>query len=538
MTEPNTPTPAHEADEQESVAPTTEATADTAPPEQSEAKTVGKGLLVITAAKLWFMVGGALITFGLPYIFSRYGDGDPEYGKRLYGQFFDINNTMSILSMVLVTGCLQAVSKWTSQFSQQPERAAGALRQLFWFMLGAAGLIGGGFILASPWIAESRGNPELVNAYRAAGGVLVAYSLYVVFIGALNGRKAFTSQALFDMGFTTLKASLVLGFALLGWGVTGAFGGFAAAAGVIALLAAWRVGLGPKGEPSPYKEVYGFALQAMAYTLVFNLIFKLDILMVKPVAQSLFQGEADALMGVYGMAVNVSRLPWQATIAVTFVIFPLLSEATFSQDMERSRAYIRQTLRYLMLLIGAASAGLMALPEAVVNILPSGYADAAQVLMWSAPAYFFFTLFNLTNTLLISAGRALDTFLIGLITVGLAAGLYQLWLPSSGSGVELITRAASASLVAFGFGLTLGLGRLYQLFGPPVPLMSAVRLAISSAVIWALGRQTATALEGKSKLLFLVALVGLGLLYFVLLTALREWDDEDKARVKRMLKRG
>ena len=65
-----------------------------------------------------------------------------------------------------------------------------------------------------------------------------------------------------------------------------------------------------------------------------------------------------------------------------------------------------------------------------------------------------------------------------------------------------------------------------------------MRLAVSSAVIWALGRQIAAALEGKSKLLFLIALVGLGLLYFVLLTLLREWSDEDKDRVKRMLKRG
>jgi O-antigen/teichoic acid export membrane protein len=328
-----------------------------------------------------------------------------------------------------------------------------------------------------------------------------------------------------------------LGFALLGWGVTGAFGGFALAAALIALIAAWRVGLGPKGEPSPYKDVYGFALQAMAYTLVFNLIFKLDLLMVKPVAQQLFAESADRLMGVYGMAVNVSRLPWQATIAVTFVIFPMLSEATFSQDMERARGYIRQTLRYLMLLIGAASAGLMALPEAVVNILPADYAMASHVLMWSAPAYFFFTLFNLTNTLLMSAGRALDAFVIGALTVGLAAVLYSGWLPQCTEEVGLISAAAQASLIAFAVGLALGLGRLAQLFGPPVPMMSALRLAASSAGVWFVGRQLAAALAGQGKLVFLVALVALGLLYFVFLTLLREWDADDKARVQRLLKR-
>jgi O-antigen/teichoic acid export membrane protein len=508
-----------------------------APP--NDAKTVGGGLLVITAAKLWFMVGGALITFGLPYLFQRGG----QDGTKLYGQFVDINNTLSILSMVLVTGCLQAVSKWTSQFSGDPERAAGALRQLFWLMLGAAVVIGGGFVLASPWIATERGNPDLVNAYRAAGVVLVAYALYVVYIGALNGRKRFLSQALFDISFTTLKAVLVLGAALLGWGVTGAFGGFALAAILIALAAAWRVGLGPRGVPSPAREVYGYALQVMLYTLVFNMIFKLDLLMVKPAAQALAArgglgevADVDKLMGLYGMAVNLSRLPWQATLAVTFVIFPLLSEATFAQDMERSRAYVRQTLRYLMLLIGLPSAALMALPQAALAFLPPDYLTAATTLAWCAPAYLFFSLFNLCNTLLMSAGRATAALWIGCVTVGAAAAMYLTWLPRCESGLALVEAAAQASLAAFALGLALGLWQLQRVFGAPLALGSVGRLLVAFGAVWGAGHALAPYLS--SKLLGLVGLCALGGVYVLALTLLGEWDEQDKARARRLLRRG
>ena len=49
------------------------------------------------------MLGGALITFGLPFIFDWTG-GD---GRALYGQYYDISNTLSIFSMVLIGGLLQ-----------------------------------------------------------------------------------------------------------------------------------------------------------------------------------------------------------------------------------------------------------------------------------------------------------------------------------------------------------------------------------------------------------------------------------------------
>ena len=58
-----------------------------------DAAVAGRGFLVITGAKLWFMVGGTAITFGLPYIFDGSDGG-------LYGQYYDLNNILSIFSMV------------------------------------------------------------------------------------------------------------------------------------------------------------------------------------------------------------------------------------------------------------------------------------------------------------------------------------------------------------------------------------------------------------------------------------------------------
>ena len=106
-------------------------------PEQdtrNDAAVAGRGFLLITGAKLWFMVGGALITFGLPYIFEKFS-GD---GRALYGQYYDLNNILSIFSMVMVTGVMQSVSRFVAE---SPDQAGGLVAQARKMMLIIGGLI-------------------------------------------------------------------------------------------------------------------------------------------------------------------------------------------------------------------------------------------------------------------------------------------------------------------------------------------------------------------------------------------------------------
>ena len=519
--------------------------------ERSDAATAGRGFLIITAAKLWFMVGGVLINFGLPFIFSSRLYGEHGDGKALYGQYIDINNTLSILSMVMITGVMQAVSKFVAE---RPDAPGGIVRQAFRLMLGVGALVGGGFVIAAPWIAEARNNAALVNGYRAAGIILMAYGLYTVFIGALNGRKLFLHQALFDIAFTTLKATLVLGFALIGLGVTGAFSGFATAAVLIMVAAMWKVGRRlPGGETA--KGLYLYAAWVMLYALVFNVIFKLDVLVLKPLVVDLYtpvagwlpegapvfawmreravEASSDGLIGLYGLAVNIARVPWQVTIAVTFVVFPMISEAVFSQDKERTRLYIRQTLRYTMILVGAAAVVLAALPQALIGLLPKDYAEAAIALAWLAPAYFIFALFNIVNTLLMGAGRALEALIIGAITCALAAGVYYGLLSSAEHTNEILARAGQGTLIAFTVGLLLGLAVLAKRYGSPIPVGTTVRVFAIGGALVLMGRFLPP--TGKVVALGLAVAIGIAFLAGLILT--REFGEEDKARLRRVLRR-
>lgn len=436
-----------------------------------DAATARRGFLLITGAKLWFMVGGALITFGLPKLLSAAG----------YGQYTDLNNSLSILSMVVVTGGLQSVAKFVAQ---DPAHAGGVARQGLRLMSLVGLALGGLMALLSPWLAAWRGTPELAPGYALAGVILACYGPYTALIGVLNGRKAFARQALFDVGFTTIKASLVLGLTAAGLGVIGAFGGFALAAVVIMCAALWRI-WPTLGEGPRQPHLLAFGAQVMLYTLVFNLIFKLDVLWLKPMALSALGSAeaADTLVGQYGLAVQLSRLPWQATLAITFVIFPLVSAATFQNDLDRTRLYIRQTLRYAILLVGLASVVLSALPSVWVSLWGPDYALAAVALAWVAPAYFLFSVFNLVNTLLTSAGRAGTVLVVGALTALAAVGLYWALLSSATSPAELLRMAGVATLGAFLIGLGLGVTALWRLYGPPFVWSSLARVMIWGGAI-------------------------------------------------------
>ncbi len=520
---------------------------------RDDAAVAGRGFLVITGAKLWFMVGGTAITFGLPYIFERYGSD----GRALYGQYYDLNNILSIFSMVMITGIMQTVSRFIAEQPETPGLVVKHARRLM-FLIG--GIVGGSFVIFAPWIAELRNNPGLVNGYRAAGVILFSYAIYTVYIGVLNGRKQFLRQALFDITFTTMKASLVLGLALAGLGVIGAFYGFASAAVVIMCLAVWKVGPGLQEGKRP-EGLYGFAAQVMLYTLVFNLIFKLDGVLIKPAFTEFFaaqiggwneslgdvyawlasQGDvsqairsnADRLMADYGMAVAISRLPWQATIAITFVVFPMVSASTFANDLKTTRLYVRQTMRYTMILVGCAAVVLMALPDVIFGVLPAGYKGGIEAMYWLAPAYFCFSLFNVINTLLMSAGRAGLALAIGLITVLTAVGLYTFMLEEVTSAQMLISRAGYSTLLAFSTGLLMGLVALWRLFGAPVPAGTVLRVgATAFALVYA-----ADWLPEMSRFIGVLLALVIALCYMAALLILGEFGQEDRDRLRRMLGR-
>jgi|GEM_PF-378654 len=576
---------------------------------QETARTTGRGFLVITAAKLWFMVTGALIQLGLPIVFGS---------AELFGVFKIVTEAIGLLNMVVITGSLQAVAKLVSE---RPDRAREIVNQALKLQLMLGVPLTLVYALASPWIAGAFFNdPTLAPLMQVSSLIILFYAYYAIFVGYLNGIKSFVRQASLDIGFQTMKTIGMLGLVAAGFGVAGAVWGFAGAAGMICLISGvWTMRILRAGQPekAPEKEEGGeeidrdqlkrlgtFLLLVMAYTFALNGLLRADLFVLKSIASRapeawsalapVFGTVSDKFAGFYGAALNLSRLPYQGVIAVTFVIFPLISEATFQQDRDRTRVYIEDTFRYCLILIAGVALPLIFNADSLIGALYStDYQAAADALAIMSTSIIFFALFYVAATIITGAGRpGVAGILMGislLISAGLnwafiqdvhATVMGQLsWTPGAAakaSGAsetvhmaaslaserasfaaayvkfapDYMRAAAMATAISMFTGFTLALGWLWRVFGAVPPFLTIGRLLLASGLLYGVDQigpdpvayVKSLAMGGITGKLVMLGAVGakmaiMGLVLLAVLVLTREFVASDFARLRAVIGR-
>src|SRR5581483_5291235 len=95
---------------------------------------------------------------------------------------------------------------------------------------------------------------------------------------------------------------------------------------------------------------------------------------------------ADAAVGRYNGSLQIARLPYQLIVAVTFVVFPLVSQAEFAADRTRMRDYIEKSLRLSLFVVTAAATAIAARPDALLAILFPKNAAGVNEYVQAAPA--------------------------------------------------------------------------------------------------------------------------------------------------------
>ena len=491
----------------------------------------GRGFLLIAGAKAWFLITSAGVALGLPRLF-----GEPE----AFGRFKVVSSVATIVNMVLITATVQSVARLTSE-------RAGASRLIRSMALRVQCMFGGGAALAlclgAPLLStQVFGDGSLATYIQIAALVTAAYAFYATFVGLLNGLAAFGKQAALDIIFSTLKALLILGAVALGFGVVGAFAGFAAAAIIIAILSAVvsHHALPPDtGNTSIQMGRYLSLLWPIATSaLLLNVIIQLDVLMVKSMPDSTKYALRliDRSAGLFGGAKNLSLLPYQATFALTFIVFPMLSKADFDGDREKMRRWIAQAIRFTFLL-GAATAVILAVAaEPTLRILMGpDYGDAATALTFLLPGTVCLAELVLAITILNASGHERIAMRIAFGTV--MALSVALWVStrtalSDGMLSQLPESAALGTLIGCIIGFSMALFTIQRLYQVQLPWVTMLRVSgVSLAIVFASQWVPIRGLFGLVALAF-----GTMLVYFIGLVLCREITSNDLNMMRRILR--
>ena len=514
-----------------------------------DAAKAGSGVIYIAFAKFYFMVSGAVLEFRLPTLL----------GNTVYGAYGVVNSLVSPFKNVLVTGTIQAVSRFSSQ---KPETARAVqragLRMHLYLGLPMAIL----FAALAPLTAGFFYDSAKTGPIMVASIIIAVYSFYAVFVGTANGRREFHKQAGLDIGAATLRVGGILAMATAGFGLMGAIGGWAAASLTIFVISLFVVGLPGRIQPGdeahgvtvvPLRPMVTFFIGVAVYLVLLNFIMVADQLLLKRLSTEWFveHGEtalaalksylpqgalegfnkvnpaqaADGQVGYYRAVQTLARLSYQAIIAATFVIFPLISRSTFQQDRAATSRYIHTTMRYSLVFATAIAVVLAANPASLLDLpFDSDYADAGwPALIALSLGNVAFSLFAIVGTILNGAGMTREAILVAVLTLVSAVAAYLVVIPMFVPGRALLTACACATAGAMLLGAVVGGVILRRKLGAFLPLFSLVRVVIAAAAAMAVGRL----LPMKTALGTLLEAGAVGLTFLTALVILRELGRED-----------
>ncbi len=505
----------------------------------------GRGVLYIAFAKFYFMVAGAIIEFRLPAILAR----------TVFGAYAVVASVVSPFNNVLVTGSIQAVSRFTAQTPERTRMVQAAGLRMHLFVGLPVALL---FMAGSPVIAYFLHDMSKTGPLMLAGFIIGAYAFYAVFVGTANGNRQFHKQAGLDITFATLRLIGILGLAIAGLGVYGAVGGWVAAAGAILMIAVAVVGLpGKSAERQPVGPMIKFFGGVAIYLVLLNLIMFVDQLLLKRLTTEWYhsngahlQGELDRLVpwarkvagfhvdssemadvqvAYYRAVQNLARLSYQAIIAATFVIFPLVSRSTFEGDKDATKGYVQVTMRYSLMFATALAVVMAANPLPLLDIpYAEDYARlGAPALIALALGNVAFSMFAITGTILNGAGYTRDAIITAGITLAIAAIGNAIVIPMMDPGRDVLLGAATVTGISMVIGATISGIALHRRVGAFLPVLSVIRVGVAIGVAMAVGH----VIPFRTKLMTLVEAAIVGLTFLAVLIATRELGKSDLATI-------
>jgi stage V sporulation protein B len=519
-------------------------------PDDKPASSAGRGVVYIAFAKLYFMVVGFVIQIRLPALLSR----------AAFGAFSLVSNIASLVNNVLVTGTINAVSKFAAQ---EPEKArqvqAAGLRMHLVLGLGIAAA----FAALAPVVAWLFHDPSKTAPLMLAGLIVAGYSFYAVFIGTANGLHQFHKQAGLDMTFATLRAAGLLGMAAAGFGVVGVIGGWVVAAALILCVAIAWVGVPGRGAKTTGER---FAVRPLVtyfgglavYLVLLNALMFVDTFLLKRLTDESYGARADELAAAatrllpwarpatgytpdpsaladvqvaYYVAVqNLARLSYQAIIAATFVVFPMMARSTFVDDRDASRRYVEVTTRYSLVFATLIAVVMAGSPTEVLGLVyaPDYAETGGPALAALALGNVAFSIFAIAGTILNAAGRTRPAIALAAVTLAIATiGNYIAIRATADSG-HVLEVAATVTGVAMLLGAVMCGVVLKRSFGGFLPMLSLVRVVVAAAVAIAVDR----ALPLHGKLMTLVGAAVVAATFLVMLVATRELGKRDLQAIR------
>jgi len=468
-----------------------------------------RGFLYLLISRLVWVASGFTIHIGL----GRY------LGPDLYGIFGITLSLISITYILFGSGIRQAVSKYiASEVCQAGAITRTGLRiQVVFAFVMTLVLLG----LSGP-ISGLLGDERLSNLIKLSALTILPTGILFVYSGALEGVKQFGKSATISITYALLKILFVFLLVLLGFEVYGAVSGLILAIFFAALMGGYLC----RGEASAGSfdsvVLIRFAVPVAAFFVAIALLMHIDILFAKSI-----MGD-DMKIGFYTSAQALARVIYFVFAAFSVVLLPSISSATAKNDVELIQKHLKQSLRYMLILLVPTTLIISATSRELINLFySSAYVSAAHPLRILVFGFAFLSVTLALSTIMQGYGAPRTPLVILLILIPLDSCLQVILISRFG-----LSGAALATTLTCLTGMVISCVWVYRLFGTLVEVRSMVNILFASAIVYLVALRFC--LGG----LFLpLCYLGLFVMYFGILLMIKEITKEDVSFIRSLFQR-
>ncbi len=430
--------------------------------------TLSKGFVYMASTEVVVMFSNYFIHFFL----ARY------LGTEGYGLFGVLMSLYLINRAFLNTGIPRAVTKFVSESNVLTHSFYITVLKLQFFLATLFTLL---YLFLAPFLAFLLHDSSLTNPIRFLGLMVIPLSLLALYTsGYMNGLRVFKEQAIISLTLPIFRFVLVFLFVFLGMGIFGVLLGYFLSV-ICCLILFFIIWKNPvqkidlkESERSILQKVFLFSLPITISSLAFISIRNMNVLFVKSILDD------NVSAGLYTAATTLSNIPFLLFMYLPFVLMPSISRSIAMNNLVLTQKHIKQSLRWLLLLMLPVIALMAATSDKLLLFFySSSFTSAEGVLRLLILSVAFLLVYGTLCSIITGSGKPKVEMGITLFLLILMVILNLLFIPRYG-----LVGAGYSSVITTFIGMVAGGVYVLYTFKVLLDFFSMTKILFSSSLVY------------------------------------------------------
>jgi len=286
------------------------------------------------------------------------------------------------------------------------------------------------FYILAPVIASLFNDSSLTPLFRISAFVIPAFALSSFHVLYFNGLKYFKAMTAMKIARGIFRIMWIVGLAYF-LKLDGAiYGSILAPLSVFVVAMIIEYFFIKKADNKPktvqiysYKKILQYAGGFMLFLVFYEFYIRADMYLIKSITGS------DVNTGLYNAAFTVALIPYYVMFALTFILFPTISDLAKKKDFANMQSILKKILLFLFAILIPSAIIMSLIPEFLITFFFGvDFIAAANLIPLMLGGTIFITIFFVLASVFNGADMTRITALITALALcgGITANIYYL----------------------------------------------------------------------------------------------------------------